>query len=393
MRRNFEDADMANNRDKEASKGGGDEMQKSLSRRRLLQRAGTGVAAGILATAAGKSGAEESQRDKRQSDQRAAPVNISGRTPIALIIDDGSPVDPLFYELPGYETPFLVPHEFTRRVVETFERFDIRGKFTVIPMPSCLGRIDQSLKRVPPDHLAGWLKLVREGIAPRLDITPEFLTHMQAYKLKGGGFQHIYEDVWISGAPQEEIVEYFVLAFEILKNVGLPATGITSPWVSGIDVEKKYAQALAEAQWKVFSRKLTWYFLHCTTWDAPRKCSVEYEDPGRGQVVVSVPANTGDIFWSMEQPREERPAFVQRGIDRLISADGRTGRIRELMESDYPVVLVTHWQSLYTQGTGLGLEGLATLAERIQKVFGNSLEWVTCSELARRYVASTKPNG
>ena len=355
-------------------------MKNNVSRRGLFQQAGAGLAAGVLSTAAGKVLA------------KGAP-STSGKTPISLIIDDGSPVDPLFYELPGYETPFLVPSEFTQRVVETFDRFDIRGKFTVIPMPSCLGRVDQTLKRVPPEHLADWLKLVREGIAPRFDITPEFLTHMQAYNLKTKGFQHIYEDVWISGAPLEEIVEYFVLAFQILQNVGLPATGITSPWVSGIDVEKKYTQAIGEAQWKVFERKLTWYFLHATSWDAPRQCSIEYEDSKHGQVVVSVPANSADIFWSMEQPtRQERQAFIQRGIDRLVSADGRTGRIRQLMESGHPVVLVTHWQSLYTQGTGLGLEGLAALAERIQKVFGNSLQWTTCSELARRYVDATKPN-
>jgi hypothetical protein len=94
----------------------------------------------------------------------------------------------------------------------------------------------------------------------------------------------------------------------------------------------------------------------------------------------------------MEQPtREQRLAFIKQGIDRVVSPDGRTGRIRQLIESGHPVVLVTHWQSLYTQGTGLGLEGLGMLAERIQQVFGNSLEWVSCSELARRYVASTKP--
>ena len=353
-------------------------MDHHVSRRQLLGSARSAVAAGVLSTAVGKVLAQETPR-------------ASGKTPIALIIDDGSPVDPLFYELPGYETPFLVPHEFTQRVVDTFNRFDIRGKFTVIPMPSCLGRVDQSLKRVPPEHLADWLKLVREGIAPRMDITPEFLTHMQAYNLKTKGFQHIYEDVWISKAPPDEIVEYFVLAFQILKNVGLPATGITSPWVSGIDVENKYAQALGEAQWKVFERKLTWYFLHATSWDTPRRCSIEYEDKTRGQLVVSVPANSADIFWSMEQPRQERQAFIQRGIDRLVSADGRTGRIRQLMESGHPVVLVTHWQSLYTQGTGLGLEGLAALAERIQKVFGKDLEWTMCSDLARRYVETTRP--
>ncbi len=358
-------------------------VSETISRRGLLKQVGAGLAAGALSCAVAKESARNQKPDGR----------ASGKTPIALIIDDGSPVDPLFYELPGYETPFLVPREFTQRVVETFERFDIRGKFTVIPMPSCLGRVDQSLKRVPPEHLANWLKLVREGIAPRFDITPEFLTHMQAYNLKTKGFQHIYEDVWISKAPLEEIVEYFVLAFQILKNVGLPATGITSPWVAGIDVEKKYAQALGEAQWKVFERQLTWYFLHATSWGPPRQCSIEYEERQHGRVVVSVPANSADIFWSMEKPtREERLAFIKEGIDRVVSPDGRTGRIRQLMESGYPVVLITHWQSLYTQGTGLGLEGLIALAARIQKVFGSNLEWVTCSDLARRYVDATKSN-
>ncbi len=377
------------------SRSNGTALWEAVSRRGLLKRAGAGAAAGMLASAAGKVRAGQSQAGKTQTKAEAAPAlaSASGKTPISLIIDDGSPVDPLFYELPGYETPFLVPAEFTQRVAETFERFDLRGKLTIIPMPSCLGRIDQSLQRVPAEHLASFLKIVRERILPRFDITPEFLTHLRAYDLKNGGYQHLYEDFWISRAPPEEVVEYFVLAFTILNNVGLPATGITSPWVSGIDVEKKYAQALGEAQWQVFRRKLTWYFLHCTSWDTPRQCSIEYENPERGQIVVSVPANTNDIFWCMEQPtREERLAFIQKGIDRAVSADGRNGRIRELMASGHPVVLVTHWQSLYTQGTGLGLEGLAALAERIQKVFGNNLEWVSCSELARRYVQATKPS-
>jgi len=300
-------------------------------------------------------------------------------------------VDPLFYELPGYETPFLVPAEFTKRVADTFDRFDMRGKFTVIPMPSCLGRIDQSLKRVPQDHLQEFLRLMRERIAPRFDITPEFLTHLCAYDLKTGNYQrHIYEDTWISQAPMEEIVEYFSLAFQILKNVGLEATGITSPWDSGTDVEKKYAQALADAQWNVFKRKLTWYFLHAAQGAAkPFKCSVEYKNAERGQTVVSVPSNAGEIFWSMHiDDRKERLKFINDGINQLVSPDGRTGRIRQLIESGYPVVLVTHWQSLYTQGTGLGLEGLSVLAERIKKVFGSNLEWVTCSELARRFADS-----
>ena len=136
-------------------------------------------------------------------------------------------------------------------------------------MLSCLGRIDESLKRVPAAHLAAFLKVVREQIAPRFDITPEILTHLNAYGLKSKGYLHIYEDIWVSQAPSEEMVEYFVLAFQILRNVGLTATGMTGPWKTGLDVEKKFTQAVAEAQWRVFQRKSTWYHMHNASWGKP----------------------------------------------------------------------------------------------------------------------------
>jgi hypothetical protein len=156
-----------------------------------------------------------------------------------------------------------------------------------------------------------------------------------------------------------------------------------------MDVEKKYAQALGAAQSKVWGRDLAWYFLWSVEWRQPRPLSIEYQDAARHQTVVSVPANAPDIFWSMERPTlPERKQFIKEGIDRLVSEDGRTGRIRELIEGGFPVILLTHWQSLYTQGTGLGLEGLQTLMERIQKVFGNTHEWISCSERAKRLVES-----
>jgi hypothetical protein len=355
-----------------------------MNRRTLLKYAGTSLVAGAFADSIGKTLASELPR----TTEKPEGGGFTGKIPFSLIIDDGSPVDPLFYELPGYETPFLVPAKFTRRVADTFNRFDLHGKFTVIPMPSCLGRIDQSLKRVPQDHLLEFLKLIREQVAPRFDITPEFLTHLSSYDLKTGNYRrHMYEDTWITQASKEEIVEYFTLAFEILKNVGIESTGITSPWVSGIDVEDKYAQSLADSQWNIYKRKLTWYFLYAASdKENPYQCNVKYKNTERGQVVVSVPANAGDIFWSMDLPdKKDRTKFIKDGIDRLVSPNGKTGRIRNLIDSGFPVVIVTHWQSLYTQGTELGLEGLIALAERIQKVFGSDFEWIKCSEMAKRY--------
>lgn len=298
-----------------------------LSRRDALKLVGAGVAAPLAERLA-----HPPECGELLASSPSAPESTPGKTPFSFIIDDGSPVDPLFYEIPGYETPFLVPHEFTSRVADAMERFELHGKMTLIPMPSCLGRIDQSLKRVPPEHLEGYLKIVRERIAPRFDITPEFLTHLNAYNLKNGRYQHIYEDVWISKAPLDEIIDYFTLAFTIHKNVGINSTGITSPWVSGFDVEKKYAEALSAAQAKVWARDITWYFLWSVDWKAPRNLSIEFDDPSRQRSVVSVPANAPDVFWSMELPiLEERKTFIKENIDRLISEDGRTGRIRDLI--------------------------------------------------------------
>ena len=91
----------------------------NATRREMLQLAGQGMAAAAFSAATGNVLAQE------PAARQPAAQSTSGKIPFSLIIDDGSPVDPLFYELPGYETPFLVPAEFTRRVADTFDRFDL----------------------------------------------------------------------------------------------------------------------------------------------------------------------------------------------------------------------------------------------------------------------------
>jgi hypothetical protein len=139
---------------------GGATAQRSVSRRELLKRACGGMAVGIVTAALADTFGEEpaAARAKANTGLLSTADSSGGRASISLIIDDGSPVDPLFYEIPGYESPLVVPHDFTLRVAETMERFDLRGKLTIIPMPSCLGRLDQSLKRVPPEDLEDFLR-------------------------------------------------------------------------------------------------------------------------------------------------------------------------------------------------------------------------------------------
>lgn len=320
--------------------------------------------------------------------------------PISLIIDDGACVNPAYWLHPEQIHKFIIPNKFTNAFAVLCRRYGVKGKFSVMPMPSGLGRLDAHLNYVPQRHLTGFLKIVREQIAPWFDITPEILTHQAAYNLKNGDLFHIYEDEWVKRAKVPEMIDYLSLAFRILRNVGLTATGVTSPWSTGIHHEADYAEAIGRAYYRVFRRKFTWYFLHCPRFDPhslgkgkSRRPWISWRDRHQGLAVVSVPALTGlDPFWgTMSQTTESlaRRAAL-RGVDMLITRNGRQGRLRELFDRGYPLIMVTHWQSLFAEGRSAGLDGLEELLVRIERIFCGRVKWVTLSDLARSALPTRK---
>lgn len=313
--------------------------------------------------------------------------------PAYLIVDDGAPVNLMYHGNPQREHIFYVPTDFTRRFADVCHRYGIRGKFSVLPMPSGLGRIDESLSHVPRLLLAEFLDIVRKQIAPLFDISPEILTHLQAYNLKNHALMHIYEDVWVGQATWQEIADYVALALEILNNVNLPANGVTSPWKTGQDNEKNYARGIAEAMWRVNKRKLSWYFLHGLELGGPAWPWIAYADAQRGLKVVHVQDNTDDPFWPMQFNHSDvAPQFwMNQRLDRMLTEDGKTGRVRTLVDRGMPIAIVTHWQSLFCQGRGDGLKGLEELARRMKKHFAKDVEWATCSEMADRTVKGKTP--
>ena len=305
---------------------------------------------------------------------------------MSLLVDDGAPVNPMFFHDPPYAHPLLISNALARDFADLCEEYGVRGKFSVLPMPCCLGSIDDKLNHVPRRHLTGFLKIVRERIAPRFDITPEILTHLAAYSLKGG-FHHLYEDEWVAGASVEEMTDYIELALQILREVGLPANGVTSPWTAGDRNELDYARAIGDAQWRVHRRAVAWYFLHLLGAGPASGPSVTYRNPATGQKVVSIPATTNDPFWDTQRPtaatQRTGRAVARAGVDAFLSADGRHGRIPEVIGQGVPVTILTHWPSLYSDGTCAGLWGLERLLRRLRKRYGDDLAWATCSQLAQ----------
>lgn len=307
---------------------------------------------------------------------------------ISLLVDDGAPVNPNFFHDPPYDHPLLIPNSFARDFAQLCEAYGVRGKFTVLPMPCCLGGINDKLNHVPPRHLRDFLRIMREHIAPRFDISPEILTHLAAYRIEEGGFHHLYEDEWVARATVAEMTDYIALALEILEDVDLPANGVTSPWSTGNRNEAHYAQAIGDAQWRVHRRPVTWYFLHMLGTGPARRPWVSYRNSETGQTVVSIPSTTVDPFWDTLRPTSATaPAArsaARAGVEALLAGDGKSGRIPDVFAQDCPVMLLTHWQSLYSDGTCAGLWGLERLFGRLQVRYGGNLAWTTCSELAEQ---------
>lgn len=300
--------------------------------------------------------------------------------PVSLIIDDGGPVNMFhFHDLKTFHE-LLVPPAFAAEFAAVCSRCGIKGKFSVVPMPAGLGRLDETVSQVPEANIREFVRIVKEQIEPRFSITPEVLTHYRAYDLKTGGFMHVFEDVCFSSLSAEEIADYVGLALTILSNTGLDPQGVTSPWRCGIDNEDNYAAGIGMAFRKVMHRDRCFYFLHCR--DEVNKPILMCDSEKTGKV-VSIPDNTFDAFWPTQNPTDARTAVdnARKNIDKLLAPDGKSGLVRELYEQGLPITLISHWQSLYSDGRAIGLQGLEELAVRINKVFGSQVEWLTFSEL------------
>lgn len=304
-----------------------------------------------------------------------------GRVPISLIIDDSSPINTYYFHDLGRWHEMIVPVGLAERFAAACRKNGVRGKFSCLPMPCCMGRIDQELSHVPQEHLLRYLKCVREEITPMFSITSEVLTHYMAYNMEKKKYMHIMEDVYFSNISAEEIADYVGLSLEILCNVGITPDGVTSPWSTGWDNEDNYARGIGMAFKRTMHRDRCFYFLHCSDEIEVPTVMCDSEETGR---VVTIPATFSDPFWDSQQPitAENAIANVQKNVDAMLSPDGKSGSIIDRLNTGKPIVLLTHWQSLFSDGRYFGISGFEVLAERINKYLANDVQWMNFKEIS-----------
>ena len=309
------------------------------------------------------------------------------KLPISLIIDDGGVVNTYSYHDLAHYHEQLIPPGMALQFGKLCEKYGVKGKFSVVPVPCCLGRLDEpeKINHVPAENVRTFVEYAKKYIAPRFSITPELLTHFLAWDDKVRKGKHYCEDTFVSRCTAEEIADYLSVGLKILDNIGLTPEGVSSPWSTGSDNEADYSKGIGMAFKKTFGVDRTFYFLHSRDpeFTKPREMC---NSPETGRV-ITIPNNTKDAYWGSQNPAsfDEAVKSVREGIDGLLSADGKSGKLRELYEAGDPLVMITHWQSLYSDGRLIGLEGFEELLQRVQKTFGSSVEWMNFEELSQHY--------
>ncbi len=317
--------------------------------------------------------------------------------PIALIVDDPCPLvhvyryhaEHVHRDAPRTRDgrPLLdsIPNDFLDAFCDVVNRHGVRGKFSIVPAPAARGDIVAGVNG-DPEGTRVWLDTAKRRLGPSFDFSPEMISHDLAVDLPSGRLLASGESDWSQTQDRAALTPYIERALRYLRDAGIDATGVTSPWSFGKDVEEEYAASIIAAQRSVFGRTRSWYFLHTLAahplvrpWVAVREGDA---------ALVSIPTTTDDVFWTtIDDPRRDA-AFARSIADLLLTADGRRGVIRSILDAGGWPLLLTHWQSLFSNGLRTGLLGLEVLLDRIGETLSGEVDWASCSELMEMTIAA-----
>jgi hypothetical protein len=382
-----------------------------MSSRRDFLRAGAAVAAGLISgqahpLLAGPATTAEVPAGKRPSKAPGVEVlNPRDRVPLSFIIDDSTclvnmghfcmpqfrsawPQNPI-YRKTFKEWPREIPDAFLREFGEFCAEQGVRGKFSLVPYPACVGWLDRELPGWSRKELQESLKLVRELMVPRWDITPEMITHTRVIDLKTGRpIAEVSPATMENSYPPEkksadELAGYIAYALNILKNCEIPCEAITTPGGFGNKCKSELSLAVGQAVKDVFATEIPHYFKYISEGaesTRPRLEHVEGIETDHPSVVVNVPAGTGDWFgnWDGDQPPQG---------DKYVNDDATAGRMVDLIERGEPAVMFGHWAGLYSNGSSKGFEACKKVIAALNGRFKDRTLWMKTSELARYWAA------
>jgi hypothetical protein len=373
----------------------------TATRRQFLRAAAMGVAATGLDDRGSALRAQEAGARPERPDG-AEVLNPRGRVPVSLIVDDSTclvnlahfaipqfqQVFPDRYQMPWKTLPREIPDAFVRRFGEWCHEQGVKGKYSVVPYPACVGWLDRDLPGWSRRELEESLELVRSLMLPDWDIHPEMVSHTRVVDTKTGRPFPEWSDRfmenwrWTDGKSADQLADYMAYALRILKAVGLPCEGITTPGGFGNRALPALSQGTLEACRDVFGAEVPHYFRHVFTDERSVAPRVEYAsglDAPDPRCVVSIIGCTGDWFGGWHGLTPGR-------VDQFITEDFRGGRLPEVIARGEPAILVGHWPGFYFNGQEVGFRIFREVVARLHAGFDN-LVWMKLGEIARYWAA------
>jgi hypothetical protein len=378
-----------------------------LSRRDFLRTSAAGLAAGGLLLRDAPAPAQQRGDRPKQSDD-VKVLNPRGRVPVSFIIDDSTclvnlahfcipqfaEVFPDRYKQDWRKLPREIPDAFVRKFGEWCRERGIKGKYSVVPYPACVGWVDREMPGWTRKELVESVALVRDFMTPDWDIHPEMVTHTWVINPKTGrpyderSIKYMENWDWSVGRSVDEMAEYIAFALRILKNAGLPCEGVTTPGGFGGRARPSLAQGTLQAVRDVYGAEIPHYFRDLFTDNRSVAPEVYYasglfdKDGNVGsdpKCVVSVIGCTGDWFGGWD-------GLELGSADKFITADLKGGRLPQVIERGEPAILVCHWPGIYFNGLELGFTIFKQVVERLHARYDNLL-WLKNSEIARYWAA------
>ena len=375
--------------------------QLGYSRRDFLRTS----AAGAIAAGSGvfsRSLPAQEPGDRPEQDESVRVINPRGRVPVSFIIDDSTClVNMAHFKIPQlaevYPDQYLqdwrklpreIPDSFVRKFGEYCREHGVKGKYSVVPYPACVGWVDRFMPGWSRKDLDDSLALVRDFMAPDWDIHPEMVTHTWAVNPKTGrpyeekSANYLENFGFSVGMSTDQMAEYIAYALQPLKNVGLPCEGVTTPGGFGSRSRPALAEGTLQALRDVYQTEIPHYFRDLFTDDrsvAPivqLASGLDTDDP---QCVVHTIGCTGDWFggWDGLEPGS---------VDQFITEDLERGRMVEVIAREEPAIMVCHWPGIYYNGEELGFNIFQEIVRRLEARYDN-LVWMKLSEIARYWAA------
>lgn len=330
-------------------------------------------------------------------------LNPRGRVPVSLIIDDSTclvnlahfciphfaEVFPDQYKQDWKKLPREIPDRFVREFGEWCHERGVKGKYSCIPYPACVGWLDRDMPGWSKRELQDSLKIVRDFMTLDWDLHPEMVTHTWVINPKTGrafddrDADHLENWGWSQNKSADELATYMAFALRVLKNVGLPCEGITTPGGFGNKNRDALARATFQACRDVYQAEIPHYFRHVfTSPDQSVTPRVEFAAGIGGEkpeCVVSIIGCTGDWFggWDGLTPGK---------VDQFITENGQGGRLPEVIQKGEPAIMVCHWPGIYYNGERIGFKIFQEVVQRLHAHYDH-LIWMKNSAIAQYWAA------